>query len=139
MRLAEREMTEIDKKQQSVDVGQGVSSSSSSSLLASVASSADFQGGKIASNESVTMQERMQELIKQISDEARRLAATRAELQKTKKMHAEAISEKVPVGGKNGAATEASLSDLAVQDPATTHRGQQKLAVPDHLMPELCK
>jgi hypothetical protein len=144
MRLAEREITEIDKKQQSTETaGQGPSLSSSSSLLASVASAADLPAGKSATasgNDSITMQERMQELIKQISDEARRLAATRAELQKTKKMHAEAISEKVPVGGKKGTATEASQSEtVAAEASNTTHRGQQKLAVPEHLMPELCK
>lgn len=146
MRLAEREIVEIDKKQQTSESASG---SSGSSLLATAASATGIAGqpvpGKSVTSigpDTVSMQERMQELVKQISDEARRLAATRAELQKTKKMHAEAISEKKRpgAGGKKGK-VEATKSEATANEATanTIHRGQQKLAVPDHLMPELCK
>lgn len=130
-------MIEIDKKQQNSES----TAASTSSLLATVAATNDMSasgpGKSVAAviSDTTTMQERMQELIKQISDEARRLAATRAELQKTKKIHSETLSEK-PSSSKKGSSADAADAETASE---ALHRGQQKLTVPEHLMPELCK
>jgi len=84
----------------------------------------------VSSADSASVHERMAELMRQISDEARRLATTRAELQKARKAITEAQGDNV----KKTPQTEATTA--AVE---TAMRGAQKMPVPDELLPELCR
>jgi hypothetical protein len=136
MRLAEREIIEIDRKQQAVDSAQP--STSSSSLAKSESSSAGVNDDQVPSAE------RMLELVKQIAEEARRLANTRAELQKAKKQQAELLESEKPksTAGKKVKAQPVEVPTTS-SEPTTaaepTHKGIQKMAVPENLIPELCR
>jgi hypothetical protein len=137
MRLAEREIIEIDRKQQAVDSAQ--SSTSTSTLPKSESTSA---GGI---EDHIPSAERMTELVKQIAEEARRLANTRAELQKAKKQQAELLESEKPTKPTVGKKPKAQPVEVVAtsSEPTTpaepTHKGMQKMAVPDNLIPELCR
>jgi hypothetical protein len=148
MRLAEREMLEIDRKQQAVD-----SANSSTSSLPQSDAAATAGANTSTPEDHLTSNERMVELVKQITEEARRLAATRAELQKAKKQQAELLEAEKPVKGTPGKKkSAATTTPTAAPEPAAvasavdsssaaeaTHKGTTKMAVPDHLLPELCR
>ena len=170
MRAAEREITEIDKKQQAVDSAHSalnaantastdtappaVNTSKFAHLTSSLVENGNKQEGdennKNGSNEVATkgvastatiMQDslevnhaRLAELLKQIADESRKLAATRAELQKAKRVTIGSTG--VKSGGSAPAKKTTSNDDGSVR---VERKGAEKKGVPEHLIPELCK
>lgn len=128
MRLAEREIIEIDRKQQAAD-----SANSSSSTDA------------LVPDENLSSQERLTELVKQIAEEARRLANTRAELQKAKKQHAELLETEKQSKSTSGKKSKSQASAPATETTNEGHtaepgqKGIPKMPVPEHLVPELCR
>lgn len=125
MRLAEREIIEIDRKQQAAD-------------------SANTSSDTAPADENLSSNERLTELVKQIAEEARRLANTRAELQKAKKQHADLVETEKLSKSTSGKKTKAQPSAPA-EAPTETHtaepghKGIPKMPVPEHLVPELCR
>mmetsp|Transcript_11483 Transcript_11483/g.18741 ORF Transcript_11483/g.18741 Transcript_11483/m.18741 type:complete len:1481 (+) Transcript_11483:112-4554(+) len=79
---------------------------------------------------------RLAELLKQISEESRKLAATRAELQKAKKVSISSSSKQV--SDANGASSKAK-SNIDSVDNRTERKGAEKKGVPEILIPELCQ
>ena len=179
MRLAEREMIEIDRKQQAIESAQ--------TSIVATASTAAAGGGGVSTTtsstsggsnkpeghstlatveETITTGERMIELVKQIAEESRKLAATRAELQKAKKQYAElgeneksgksqlitafttsgagASSSTSGAGKKTKTPTTSTSNETTTSTNETTtevapHKGVQKMSVPESLIPELCR
>jgi hypothetical protein len=148
MRLAEREIIEIDRKQQAIDSANHMTTAAAS-ILPSEGSTTTAT--TTTAEDHLSSNERMAELVKQIAEEARRLANTRAELQKAKKQQAEMLEADKPAKGTPGKKSKAaatsvapetvtSTSDAAATAPAeSTHKGIQKMSVPESLIPELCR
>jgi len=145
MRVAEREMIEIDKKQQAAadsaaTVPASVTAASNSrAMLASIpVSEAGKSSAKEAAGDGASVHERMAELMRQISDEARRLAATRAELQKARKSISEAQGDRSKPS-KSAASKKTSVESSIASADSSLGRNTQKASVPDSLLPDLCR
>lgn len=150
MRLAEREIVEIDRKQQAIDSANNMTASALP-LSSTLPSESTTGSTPTNADDHLSSNERMTELVKQIAEEARRLASTRAELQKAKKQQAELLEAEKPVKGTPGRKPKAAQTStpvvaapenaISTSDSAadTTHKGIQKMSVPDNLIPELCR
>jgi hypothetical protein len=78
---------------------------------------------------------RLAELLKQIAEESRRLATTRAELQKAKRVTISSTG-----GSKSGNDTSKKTTSSKDDEVKTENRkGAEKKGVPEHLLPELCQ
>lgn len=130
MRVAERELTEIDKKQASSD----------SSHLINASNSSLQQSSKFLSNATgERSSDRMQEILKQIDEEARRLAVTRIELQRAKKLApADMLTERESKDGNSAPKSEKStVAPLPPEGPGS--RSFVHKTVSEELVPDLCR
>lgn len=175
MRLAEREMIELDRKQQAIEFAHNstatiglptATTTSTSSTTTTATTTTTAITNPISIEETITTGERMIELVKQIAEEARRLAATRADLQKAKKQQAElgeveksAKSSSTSNSNKKSKTQSSTTTSTSTPTASTTstsndainsstndtnnevvpHKGVQKMSVPESLIPELCR
>jgi hypothetical protein len=128
MKSAERELLEIERKKQAAD---------NQSLV--IATSKPKTGNNDA------MRQRVQEITQQIAEESKRLAATRAQLQRLRK--SEVGVDKVAKSAAS-ASTSASVKDSTAESKPSTEKksstngGVGRLPsnpVPEELYPELCR
>ena len=119
MRLAERELNEMDKRQHALEPA-GKSS----------ATDKGTDGSK---------QDRMSELVKQIAEEARKLALTRAELQKAKTGDSGPIAANLAATSMKmaGKATPSVRSDDG--NSTGNKHGILLKSVPDEYLEDLCR
>jgi hypothetical protein len=141
MRVAEREMAEIDKKHSSVgDAGISITNLSSSASTTIAKTTSRSLEKSISTNGQET--DRLTELLRQIDEEARKLAATRMELQKLKKNAPQDISlysangTNDTTGGKQDS-SKATTVPLPQDGPGS--RSFAYKAVPEELVPDLCR
>lgn len=138
MRMAEKELIEADKKKVSV----------------AASSEGNASGGALGTlSVTVGMRERMAELSKQIAEEARRLASTRAELMRAKGVNTGAIpvaaeemsaSQSFGSGQKGkiiqkGKSTTDMPNSSESEPPRISHTGRPPVELTEDELPDLCR
>lgn len=127
MRQAEKELIELEKKKKATDGALGARAKEGSGLAQT----------------DIDKLKRLQELDKQIAEEARKIAKARAELQKLKQPLEKDAAASGPPSTTDLAALLREERNTIVSTSASARPAKKPGAgvkgIPDHLMPELCR
>ena len=151
MKSAERELSEIEKKRLAADQHSIAASAGTSSAASSFPNvSRGFVSLTTSGNAVEVAKEKLAEVTRQITEEAKKLANARAQLTKTKNVSAPVVNAAAGSSAANMKAFLDSANSSAGPSAPTASAGGEKeksarggsvstFTVPEGLLPELCK